>query len=115
VNPSSGLTKQITGLLSGLRSLRWSPDGKYFAYSFSPLQGIYQIMITKSDGSGQPVKVAEFGAPTDVGSWSPDGSKILFASMRTGNFDLYIINADGAGLTQLPGTAVGEFYPSWQP
>jgi len=41
-------------------------------------------------------------------SWSPDGTRIVFS--RTGS--LYVINADGTGLTDL---ARGGEYPSWSP
>ena len=48
--------------------------------------------------------------------WSPDGSKIVFASNRMGNYDLYWINADGSGeptpLTNHPGD---DLHPAWSP
>ena len=34
-------------------------------------------------------------------SWSPDGSKIVFWSNRTGTSQIYVMNRDGTGLTQL--------------
>jgi len=33
--------------------------------------------------------------------WSPDGRRIAFASSRAGEFDLYLMNADGGGVEHL--------------
>ena len=33
--------------------------------------------------------------------WSPDGTKIAFASKQTGNGDVYVINAEGTAQTRL--------------
>ena len=32
-------------------------------------------------------------------TWSPDGSKIAFASERDGNYEIYVMNADGSNST----------------
>src|SRR5690242_4714005 len=34
-------------------------------------------------------------------AWSPDGSRIAFASARLGDYDIYTIAADGSGLLQV--------------
>lgn len=49
-------------------------------------------------------------------SWSPDGSKIVFVSDQTGNKEVYVINADGSGLTRLTSTqSAREYSPAWSP
>ena len=54
-------------------------------------------------------------------SWSPDGQKMVFISPCVGNEDiyrntsLYIINADGSGLTTLDASPGGNFDPTWSP
>ena len=49
-------------------------------------------------------------------AFSPDGRKIVFASDRTGDFDLYTINVDGTGLQALTQTPdQDELEPAFSP
>jgi Tol biopolymer transport system component len=48
--------------------------------------------------------------------WSPDGTTIAFHSDRTGRFEIWTIQADGSGLTQVTHTADGAATgPVWSP
>ena len=48
--------------------------------------------------------------------WSPDASRIVFAEVTAqGNDDLYLINADGTGRTQLTDEVGDEYDPAWSP
>jgi Tol biopolymer transport system component len=47
--------------------------------------------------------------------WSPDGTKIVFHSDRLGNFNIYVMNADGSGLTQLTDDPKADTFPVWSP
>jgi Tol biopolymer transport system component len=49
------------------------------------------------------------GNPT----WSPDGRKIAFDARRDGNTDIYVMNADGSGLTQMTNGPGYDGMPSW--
>ena len=89
----------------------WSPDGEHIAfmgYRDNKNWDIYIVnastfVVTQvTDGKGGYVE------PT----WSPDGSKI---AMNGGNGDIYVINADGTGLTNITNTPnKGERSPDWQ-
>ncbi|MBI2331994.1 MAG: PD40 domain-containing protein [Chloroflexi bacterium] len=54
-------------------------------------------------------------------AWSPDGQRMTFISPCKGNEDvytdtsLYLINADGTGLTALDASPGGNFDPAWSP
>lgn len=70
---------------------------------WASLQIIDKIQITTHQGS-------------DIfPAWSPDGSKIVFASDRYGNYDLFIIEKDGSNLRRLTNDPIDEWAPSWSP
>ena len=51
-------------------------------------------------------------------AWSPDGSKIAFASNREGNYDvfsLYLMNADGTNQHRIYFAYAINGFPSWSP
>jgi len=47
--------------------------------------------------------------------WSPDGSKIAFTSNRSGNYEIWIMNADGSGLKNLTNRPSNNEKPAWSP
>jgi len=47
--------------------------------------------------------------------WSPDGRRLSFVSSRAGNFDLYVMNADGTNVTRLTDHPANDFDPIWAP
>ena len=56
---------------------------------------------------------------TNVGAnnrpvWSPDGTQIAFASNRDGDFDIYVMDADGSNVQQVTNLPFNEMNPSWQ-
>jgi Tol biopolymer transport system component len=48
-------------------------------------------------------------------AWSPDGKRIAFYSERDGNAEIYVMDADGSGVTRLTNTKADEGYPAWSP
>jgi TolB protein len=58
-------------------------------------------------------------ANTDCGDsypdWSPDGSKIVFASCAGGKSSIVVIGADGAGRVALTSGEGIDQYPTWSP
>jgi len=46
---------------------------------------------------------------------SPAGKRIVFVRSINGNYDLWMQDISGGGLTQLTTTPFGEFEPSWSP
>jgi Tol biopolymer transport system component len=53
---------------------------------------------------------------TDAPDWSPDGTKIAFLSQtECSNPDIFVMNADGSGLTNLTQNPLAEYDPAWSP
>ena len=52
-----------------------------------------------------------------VGSTAATGltGRIVFTSNRSGNYDIWVMNADGTGLQQLTTTRGGDRIPAWSP
>jgi len=48
-------------------------------------------------------------------AWSPDGSKIAFDSSRSGNYEIYVMNADGTGQTNVTDNPADDSAPDWSP
>lgn len=77
--------------------------------------GDNEIFAMNPDGSA-PVNLTLNKDATDVfPSWSNDSSKITFASDRheLGNLDVYVMNADGSGVTQLTNSPGEDRATSW--
>ncbi len=46
---------------------------------------------------------------------SPDGAKVAFSSDRSGNWDIWVMRADGSGLQQITTDPTADLYASWSP
>jgi TolB protein len=55
------------------------------------------------------------GAGNQHPTWSPDGTKIAFASTRAGTPQLWVMGANGSGATQLTQGAGFVGSPAWSP
>jgi TolB protein len=108
-------------------TFNWSPQGNDIAFSRHVTPDLHSsLWIVHSDGTGlRPVSVpASLGCggansdPSAVGclqpAWSPDGTKIAFASGLNLDVDgnIYIVNVDGTGLTQVTHAGASES-PDW--
>jgi TolB protein len=47
--------------------------------------------------------------------WSPDGTRIAFKSSRSGNYDIYVMNADGTNVTRVTDHPANDHDPVWLP
>ena len=47
--------------------------------------------------------------------WSPDGQQIAFESDRDGNWEIYVMGADGSGVTRLTNNDAIDGFPDWSP
>ena len=63
--------------------------------------GQRQVWVANPDGSGVINVSQAAGTDSAHPSWSPDGTKLAFASNLTGTYDIFIVDVDGTGLTNL--------------
>jgi len=73
--------------------------------------------VVKADGSGREQLTTQSAGSADRAPvWSPDGTRIAFVSDRDGGFtELYLMNADGSGVTRITSNAFVDGNPSWAP
>ena len=48
-------------------------------------------------------------------AWSPDGKSIAFVRGKGGNWDVYVMNADGSHRRKLTKSPSEDAFPSWSP
>ncbi len=85
-----------------------------FARAGGVVPGTLQLFISASDGSEEHPLLS---APHDDydAVWAPDGKSIVFTSDRNGSGDLFRVNPDGSGLTQLTSDAAYEDQAAFSP
>ena len=112
--------------LLSVRDAAFSPDGQQIAFTGT-------IRESRSDGDTQQTDEYEelFIAPAAGGlaerltehragtveeaTWSSDGKQIAFASDADGDFDIYVITADGGTPGSLTRNQDTDRYPAWSP
>jgi Tol biopolymer transport system component len=88
----------------------WSPDGTKIVFGSCRAPGC-ALYTMNADGSNE-AEIPNSSSADRTPVWSPDGTQILF--VRGG--DLYLINPDGTGATNITNTpTVTELDPAWQP
>jgi Tol biopolymer transport system component len=70
--------------------------------------------VNLSDPREQPVQLIASTRGESNGQYSPDGKKIVFASNRSGNMEVWICDADGSSPVQVTSTGYSGA-PRWSP
>jgi Tol biopolymer transport system component len=92
-------------------TLDWSPDGSKIVYQNRiGSSNESKICIIDTSGSGYNVITTGFSP-----AWSPAGGKICYVvNVNPGNFDLFIMNPDGTGITNFTNTStIYEHNQKW--
>jgi len=92
----------------------YSPDGKEIAFC-SSRSGATEIWKMKQDGTKQEQVTHLNGVNGSAifPDFSPDGSKIVFGTQLSG--DIWVVNSDGGGATQLTSGPDVDLFPAWSP
>ena len=110
--------KNVTEQFGGQTYLspKWSPDGKRLALTStdgSP-DGKVDVCIMDIEGN-QLQNLTQSPGIDEVGSWSPDGSKIVFFSNRDGNGEIYVMDSNGKNPVNLTNHPALDAAPTWSP
>ena len=100
----------------------WLPPGSKIAFT-SNRDFDHEVYVMDADGSNQ-INLSNNRAldPSLAGldddnypEWSLDGTEIAFASNRDGNWEIYVMDADGSHQINLTNNPADEWAPSWSP
>ncbi len=107
-------------LVIGLES---SPDGKQIAFwgcpgslanDCTPGEDL-DVWVVNWDGSNLSNLTEESAANDSHPEWSPDSQQLIFDSDRSGNPQLYIMNADGSTPRAITDVSGQNTEPKWSP
>jgi len=91
----------------------FSPNGKKIIFSqYCGSDDYGAIYVMKANGEN--AHILDSNANRNA-VWSPDGNKIVFQSERTGNSEIWIMDADGNNQTQITDHTAKDAAPAWQP
>jgi Tol biopolymer transport system component len=86
-------------------------DGDYAVYGMNA-DGSDQGRLSDESGDTSTPAGTTFQIDPDV---SPDGSRIAFASARSGSLDVYVMDIDGSDTRRLTTTRGNQSQPTWSP
>lgn len=66
------------------------------------------------DADGNKMNVTNYAAWNCEPAWSSDGTKIVFASDRKGNFDIYVMDVDGTHVRRITNDT-SNFFSEFEP
>ncbi|MGM9487875.1 InlB B-repeat-containing protein [Ideonella sp. YS5] len=103
----------------------WSPDGGLIAFSAVRLTwdgfGAWEIVTVEPTGDNELILTAPDGRHFEdrAPAWAPDGTKLVFMSQFNDPccepWDIWAMNRDGSGLTNLTQHPADDMFPSWSP
>jgi len=94
----------------------FSPDGQTLAFTRRNRgTGNYDIYTRDLQGGGLR-RLTNDPAEDSEPSWSPDGTQIAFVSDRDGDYDIYVMNANGSNKKNFSNNeALFDVSPNWTP
>lgn len=118
-SPDGSDPERLTDTDANNSAPAWSLEAKRIAFQTNR-NGHPQIFLMRADGTDQTL-LADLGV-NELGqqlgavfpSWSPDGQMLCFSSQRQPR-DIFVIRADGSGLTNITNDPSDDFRCDWSP
>ena len=110
--------KNMTIQFGGQKYLspKWSPNGKWLALNSPDGSPDGKTDVCVMDSEGIVLKnLTQSPGIDEVGSWSPDGLKIVFFSSRVGNGEIYVMDSNGENQVNLTNHPALDAAPTWSP
>ena len=99
-----------------------SPDGRWLVYSSAQTVSLRRagVRVIRHlwvlDLTSGAVRLLSPGTSQDSHpDWSPDGSRVAFASDRSGQFEIWVIDRSGEGLRRVTSGPGSKTWPAWSP
>ncbi len=115
----SGQRSLTGGSSADFQDPDWSPDGRKIACSNAVIQdgvrGLYGVLVMNANGTNQ-TRLSLPGNIDITPRWSPDGTRLVFASTRIGDlgpFQVYSMTSSGTNQTRLTNNTGENSRPAW--
>jgi TolB protein len=107
-------TRQVTRVIAGGVNTypSVSPDGRRIAFRRILGDKNSEVFIANANGS-DPRNLTQDPAFDGWPSWSPDGTQLVFASNRGGDYKVYVMQADGRDVRRVAETQGRATAPVW--
>jgi hypothetical protein len=111
------IVHQLTDAVFSETGPTWAPDGSEIAF-VGTYDGVAELWAIQPDGGGLRKIIGQPDVTIPSGpAWSPDGQYIVFSARTdepTGS-EIYLVHADGTGLTRLTYSQGFDYEPKWSP
>jgi TolB protein len=109
----SGLSRLTTTSNVEDTEPNWSPDGNRIVFTriYPNQNNREELWIMDANGSNS----SYIGIEGFAAKWSSDGSRFIYSSKSTGNYEIYTCKINGTDVQQLTNTIIDEWFPSWSP